>query len=119
MKVVAEAGVLLLETRGRDALCASQLPMEPAPRSANERAGSLPVECACVCEIERERGRENEGGRDEVIRSGLVGDFFKESSSKLSQTLAYITITQKAFYKTQMLASTPEVWGGLTVCISN
>ena len=54
-----------------------------------------------------------------MIRSGLVGDFFKESSSKLSQTLAYITITQKAFYKTQMLASTPEVWGGLTVCISN
>ena len=64
MKVVAEAGGLLLETRGRDALCASQLPMEPAPRSANERAGSLPVECACVCEIERERKRKRERGRE-------------------------------------------------------
>ena len=49
--------------------------------------------CVCVCV----REREGERGRGEVIRSGLVGDFFKESFSKLSQTLAYITITQKAF----------------------
>ena len=53
--------------------------------------------CVCVCVREREREREGERGRGEVIRSGLVGDFFKESFSKLSQTLAYITITQKAF----------------------
>ena len=53
--------------------------------------------CVCVCVCEREREREGERGRGEVIKSGLVGDFFKESFSKLSQTLAYITITQKAF----------------------